>query len=431
MSDGAFHFDAKQRSAAVLGQYLWKLRQVLKEIWVRVLGYGAIAVLAALVSPSLAPYVPENLRFDPGDGAVEEVLQIIASSMLAVTTFSLSIAVQAYAAAATSATPRSTALLQQDTTTQNVLATFLGAFLFSLMAIIGLEAGLYSDDGKFLLFVSTVLVVATVVLALLRWISHLINFGRMNDTLDRVEQAATQAIKTRVAAPFLGATPRLGAIPPDARAVYPAQVGYVQHVDVAGLDKLAEEMDIEVWISEPAGKFVHPSIPILYVTGTRLDEEQMATVRQGVTIGRERNFDQDPRFGLIVLSEIALRALSPAVNDPGTAIDVISRQARVLSLWKPEQPDEPDCKRVHMPPISGQNMIDDAFHALTRDGAAFVEVQIRLHIALKALAKNNAEVFEPAATALADLSVQRCTDAGMCDDDITRLRKHADLTHLL
>ena len=415
----------------MLGQYLWKLRQVLKEIWVRVLGYGAIAVLAALVSPSLAPYVPENLRFDPGDGAVEEVLQIIASSMLAVTTFSLSIAVQAYAAAATSATPRSTALLQQDTTTQNVLATFLGAFLFSLMAIIGLEAGLYSDDGKFLLFVSTVLVVATVVLALLRWISHLINFGRMNDTLDRVEQAAAQAIKARVAAPFLGATPRLGAIPPDARAVYPAQVGYVQHVDVAGLDKLAEEMGIEVWISEPAGKFVHPSIPILYATGTRLDEEQMATVRQGVTIGRERNFDQDPRFGLIVLSEIALRALSPAVNDPGTAIDVISRQARVLSLWKPEQPDEPDCKRVHMPPISGQNMIDDAFHALTRDGAAFVEVQIRLHIALKALAKNNAEVFEPAATALADLSVQRCTDAGMCDDDITRLRKHADLTHLL
>lgn len=415
----------------MLGQYLWKLRQVLKEIWVRVLGYGAIAVLAALVSPSLAPYVPENLRFDPGDGAVEEVLQIIASSMLAVTTFSLSIAVQAYAAAATSATPRSTALLQQDTTTQNVLATFLGAFLFSLMAIIGLEAGLYSDDGKFLLFVSTVLVVATVVLALLRWISHLINFGRMNDTLDRVEQAATQAIKARVAAPFLGATPRLGAIPPDARAVYPAQVGYVQHVDVAGLDKLAEEMDIEVWISEPAGKFVHPSIPILNVTGARLDEEQMATVRQGVTIGRERNFDQDPRFGLIVLSEIALRALSPAVNDPGTAIDVISRQARVLSLWKPEPPDEPDCKRVHMPPISGQNMIDDAFHALTRDGAAFVEVQIRLHIALKALAKNNAEVFEPAATALADLSVQRCTDSGMCDDDITRLQKHADLTHLL
>lgn len=414
----------------MLGQYLWKLRQVLKEIWVRVLGYGAIAVLAALVSPSLAPYVPENLRFDPGDGAVEEVLQIIASSMLAVTTFSLSIAVQAYAAAATSATPRSTALLQQDTTTQNVLATFLGAFLFSLMAIIGLEAGLYSDDGKFLLFVSTVLVVAMVVLALLRWITHLINFGRMNDTLDRVEEAATRAIEARVAAPFLGARARLGAIPPDARAVYPAQVGYVQHVDVAGLDKIAEELEIDIWIAEPAGKFVHPSMPILYVSGTRLDEEQRTSVRQGVTIGRERNFDQDPRFGLVVLSEIALRALSPAVNDPGTAIDVISRQARVLSLWSPTPPEEPDCKRVHMPPISGQNLIDDAFHALARDGAAFVEVQIRLQIALKALAVNNAEVFEPAATKLSELSLERCESAGMCDDDISRLRKYANLAHL-
>lgn len=408
----------------MLGQYLWKLRQVLKEIWVRVLGYGAIAVLAALVSPTLAPYVPENLRFDPGDGAVEEVLQIIASSMLAVTTFSLSIAVQAYAAAATSATPRSTALLQQDTTTQNVLATFLGAFLFSLMAIIGLEAGLYSDDGKFLLFVSTVLVVAMVVLALLRWITHLINFGRMNDTLDRVEAAATQAIETRVAAPFLRAKPLLGAIPPDAHAVHPDQIGYVQHVDVGGLNNIAEELEIEVWIAEPAGKFVHPSMPVLYVSGPRLDEAHLTKVRQGVTIGRERNFDQDPRFGLVVMSEIALRALSPAVNDPGTAIDVISRQARVLSLWTPDQSKEPECTRVHMPPISGQNLIDDAFHALARDGAAFVEVHVRLQIALRALTKNNPDVFEPAASKLSALSLERCEKAGMCDDDISRLRKY-------
>lgn len=412
------------------GQYLWKLRQVLKEIWVRVLGYGAIAVLAALVSPSLGPYVPENLRFDPGDGAVEEVLQIIASSMLAVTTFSLSIAVQAYAAAATSATPRSTALLQQDTTTQNVLATFLGAFLFSLMAIIGLEAGLYGDDGKFILFVSTVLVVAMVVLALLRWITHLINFGRMNDTLERVEQAATQAIEARVASPFLGARPLLGAIPPHARAVHPDQIGYVQHVDVAGLDKLAHEMEIEIWIAETAGKFVHPSMPILYASGTRLDDDQVATLRGGVTIGRERNFDQDPRFGLVVMSEIALRALSPAVNDPGTAIDVISRQARVLSLWQSGALQDPEWTRVHMPPISGQNLIDDAFHALARDGAAFVEVQIRLLIALRALAVNNSAVFEPAASKLAAQCLKRGETAGMCEDDISRLRKYANFPHL-
>lgn len=411
----------------MLGKYLWKLRQVLKEIWVRVLGYGLVAVLAALVSPTLAPYVPENLRFDPGDGAVEEVLQIIASSMLAVTTFSLSIAVQAYAAAATSATPRATALLQQDPTTQNVLATFLGAFLFSLMAIIGLEAGLYSDDGKFLLFVATVLVVATVVLALLRWITHLINFGRMNDTLSRVEQAAVQSIKVRVENPCLGGVARLGAIPPDARAIYPVEVGYVQHVDVAGLQKIVEDQEREVWVAEPPGKFVHPANPILYVSGGRLDEEQENTLRQGVTVGPERNFDQDPRFGLVVMSEIALRALSPAVNDPGTAIDVISRQARVLSHWEPVSVETPACDRVYVPPITGQNLIDDAFHALARDGAAFVEVQVRLQIALTALAASAPDVFAEAARSLATLGIERCETAKMCKGDMAKVKSNASL----
>lgn len=411
----------------MLGKYLWKLRQVLKEIWVRVLAYGAVAVLAAMMSPSLAPYVPQNLRFQPGDGAVEQVLQIIASSMLAVTTFSLSIAVQAYAAAATSATPRATALLQQDTTTQNVLATFLGAFLFSLMGIIGLEAGLYGDDGKFLLFVSTMLVVAAVILALLRWITHLINFGRMSDTLERVERATTDALLARLDEPFLGATPRRGAIPPEARAVYPEQVGYVQHIDIAGLHKIATSLDLHLWIATTPGSFVHPDVPLMYVEGRWLEDEQADDLRHGLTIGAERSFDQDPRFGLVVLSEIASRALSPAVNDPGTAIDVISRQARVLALWQPHDPEIPPCPRIHMPPITGLDLLDDAFHALARDGAAFVEVQIRLQMALNALAATNPQEFRQPATELAKLALARANGSGMCDQDIARLHPHATL----
>ncbi|NVO25072.1 DUF2254 family protein [Donghicola mangrovi] len=411
----------------MLGKYLWKLRQVLKEIWVRVLAYGAVAVLAAMVSPRLAPYVPQNLRFEPGDGAVEQVLQIIASSMLAVTTFSLSIAVQAYSAAATSATPRATALLQQDTTTQNVLSTFLGAFLFSLMGIIGLEAGLYGDDGKFVLFVSTILVVGAIILALLRWITHLINFGRMSDTLARVEQATTDALLARLDDPFLGATPRRGAIPPEARALYPDQVGYVQHIDIAGLQKLADSLELQIWVAETPGSFVHPDMPLMYVSGPRLEDDQEADLRHGLTIGAERSFDQDPRFGLVVLSEIASRALSPAVNDPGTAIDVISRQARVLSLWTPKDPEVPPSPRIHMPPIAGEDLIDDSFHALARDGAAFVEVQIRLHQALNALAATNADEFSQPAEALAALAMTRATGAGMCDEDLSRLHRHARL----
>ena len=60
------------------------------------------------------------------------------------------------------------------------------------------------------------------------------------------------------------------------------------------------------------------------------DEDVHKAVAEAFTIGAERTFDQDPRFGLCVLAEIASRALSPAVNDPGTAIDVIGRAVRLL-----------------------------------------------------------------------------------------------------
>lgn len=79
--------------------------------------------------------------------AVDSILQIIANSMLAITVFSLSTMVAAYAKASAGATPRATELLLQDNTAQNALSTFIGAFLYSLVGIIALYMGVYGESG--------------------------------------------------------------------------------------------------------------------------------------------------------------------------------------------------------------------------------------------------------------------------------------------
>ncbi|MFM0339824.1 DUF2254 family protein [Paraburkholderia fungorum] len=75
-------------------------------------------------------------------------------------------------------------------------------------------------------------------------------------------------------------------------------------------------------------------------------------VRSAFSVDVRRSFEQDPRFGISVLTEIASRALSPAVNDPGTAIDVIGRGIRILSLWEQPHDQKPDskidCSRVYV-----------------------------------------------------------------------------------
>ena len=83
--------------------------------------------------------------------------------MLAVTTFSLSTMVSAYSAATSNVTPRATKLIMEDTTTQTVLSTFVGSFLFSLVGIIALSTGALRRPGRVVLFAVTILVIVAIV----------------------------------------------------------------------------------------------------------------------------------------------------------------------------------------------------------------------------------------------------------------------------
>jgi uncharacterized membrane protein len=405
----------------MIGKTSWLLRRLFSQIWIRAVSFAVLGVITALAGIFLGPLIPGALGARIGAGSVDQILSILASSMLAVVTFSLSVAVQAFAAAANTATPRATKLLQEDDTTQNVLATFVGAFLFGLVGIIALNAGVYGDKGRVVLFAATIIVVALVVIALLRWIDHLMSFGRMGDTLDRVERAATEALKVRARTPYLGGHPLLHAVPEDTVKVCSDQIGYVQHVDAAALSECAEELGAEFWLVALPGTFVHPAEPLLGVSGASLGDETTHRLRKAFTVESVRSFEQDPRFGLIVLSEIASRALSPAINDPGTAIDVVGRLVRILSHWNRPANYTPDYPRLHVPPVRPADMLEDAFQPIARDGAALVEVQVRLQKALAALARIVPEEFSEAARAMSAESLERALAALDADVDKARV----------
>lgn len=401
----------------------WTLLQHLHKVWVRVVGFAVLAIATAVLAQFVAPIIPEPWIVRIGADSVDRLLDILASSMLAVTTFSLAIANSTFAAAASTATPRAIALLQQDQTAQNVLATFLGAFVYSLVGLIALKAGYYSETGRVVLFVATSAVVALVVLVLLRWISHLMRFGRMEDTLDRVEVAARQALARRSREPHLGARPQLEPVPASCVALCGPRIGYVLHVDIAALEDVAEAQNLRLWLGALPGSFVSPATPLLHLDRPVRDRQTEERLCAAFSIGSERSFEQDPRFGLIVLSEIASRALSPGVNDPGTAIGVIGRLLRVLAEWTPAPGGSAiRHQRIFVPPVDPGDMIVDAFRPIVRDGADSVEVQIRLHKALHALAQIRPEEFAAPCAALAEDARQRAR-AQMTETDLSALAR--------
>ncbi|WP_281301201.1 MULTISPECIES: DUF2254 domain-containing protein [unclassified Iodidimonas] len=381
----------------MIGKWHWHLQQIMRRIWVRAVSYALLGVLTALVSVPLGPMIPQNIGATFGADAVDRVLGILATSMLAVTTFSLSIMVTTLSAVSNAATPRVARLLHEDKTSQIVLASFIGSFLYSIVGIITLQAGAYDDGGRLLLFLVTIAVIAMVVGALLRWISHLMEFGRMSDAINRVERAAIHALQSRSQSPGLGGCPYEGPPPDDSLPVSSPLCGYVQHIDMERLAEFASTRHCRIWLSVLPGSYCYPGRPLFSHSADDLSEEEINHLSFAFTIGKVRNYDQDPRFGVIVLSEIASRALSPSVNDPGTAIEVLGRIVSVLLEYDPEQQKEPKYPDLFVPPIKPIELLEDAFLPIARDGAGLIEVQIRLQKSLQALRIAAPDIYKKAA----------------------------------
>lgn len=408
----------------------WLLLQLTRKLWFRASLFSVIAVATALVGALASPWIPVELAAQLGANAVDNILGILASSMLAVTIFSLSTMVSAYASATSSVTPRAIQLLLEDTTSQNTLATFIGSFLFSLVGIIALSTGYYGEQGRLVLFVVSIAVIVVIVATLLRWIDHVSRLGRVSETTDRVEEAASAAMRNRRDLPHLGGQPLRDPehdIPGDACAIRARCIGYVQHIDMGALQELAGSHSGQVFVSVLPGAFVDPSRALAHVHGMPANDKVDAAVGKAFTIQDTRSFDQDPRFGASVLSEIASRALSPASNDPGTAIDVIGRAIRLLAIWnEPVELREIDYPRVHAPGIALIDLFDDLFTPIARDGAAMVEVGIRLQKGLRALASLEDPRYAAAARQHSRLACERSMAGLQIEHDKALIRVLAD-----
>ena len=405
----------------------WLFQDIVKQLWFTVALYCVAAVVTALSALVLDPLIPSGMSSKIGADAVDRILGILASSMLAVATFSISTMVQAFASSGSGATPRATQLVVEDRTAQQALATFIGAFVFSLVGLIALSTGAYGPSGRLVLFIVTIGVVVLIVVMLLRWIHRLSRLGRLGETVDQVEAATLKAIQEQRRYPYLDAQAAI-AVSPGAIAVGAGKVGYVTRIDMAKLSSLAEMLKADIHVNVLPGAFMFLHRTLAFIDG-RVDDDARAAVAACFLIGDQRSFEQDPRFGLIVLSEVASRALSPAVNDPGTAIDVIGTLVRLLTAWADRsETDRSDIRyaRIYVPALTAEQLVVDAIVPIARDGAALVEVGIRLQKGLAALMRLGDPALADIARAQARQALARAERALTFDDDLARLKAVAE-----
>ncbi len=361
--------------------------QLRTKLWIKPALTGLVAVL--WIEASL--YFGSRWTFEPPFKIDRDVLlsllQILGTSMLTVAIFAVSAMVAAYSAVATTATPRASRLVMQDQSSQNALSAFLSAFIYAIVGLVSLSAMPYGELGRFVLFVGYVVIVAWVLVSFIRWVDQVSRLGRVQDTIRRIEEACLGAFMDPATSGNLGA----GEGRPGDAAGWPLstrEIGYIQFIDVNKLQQLAEEMGCNISVHVRPGAFVDRSRPLAFLGGvTALKEEMRERLLTAFNVGEVRHAESDPRFGLVILAEVADRALSPGINDPGTAIEVIGSLTRLLTSWADASAETTEIRfdRVKVPPLDAEDLMEDAFNPIIRDGSAMFEVSIRLQKAFQAL----------------------------------------------
>ncbi len=274
------------------------------------------------------------------DGAAN-MLTVIAGSMIGVasTVFSITIAAVAYASG--NYGPRLLTNFMEDRGNQFSLATFIGTFVYALTVLRTVRqenepVSVLMGTGETALpgFVPQLSLLTAYALTgisvavLVFFLNHIPDSIRINSVLHGVGKRLLRVIEKRYPDEDCGAEPMRadGGVPIIAQAI-----GYIQLVDYEGLHEAAREAGGCLIMAVRTGDFIHPDMVVARWRSAQTGEggagegfEQVRqAVKEGLALGSRRTPSQDADFLIDELVEIALRALSPGINDPFTAITAI------------------------------------------------------------------------------------------------------------
>ena len=180
------------------------LNRIGERLWVKPLLVCLLSIAIAFVAQWADQFQIFQKAPEVNTESIEMLLKVISASMLVMAVFAVGSMLAAYQSASSSATPRAFTLVVSDDVSQNALSTFIGAFIFSIVAQVALMNGYYEKTGRFILFIITILVFVLVIISFIKWVDGIARLGRLSTTITKVEKAAGEALRRRKAKPFLG-----------------------------------------------------------------------------------------------------------------------------------------------------------------------------------------------------------------------------------
>jgi uncharacterized membrane protein len=358
---------------------------------------------------------PEELGwiYAGGPEGARALLSTVAGSMITVAGVTFSITVVALTLASSQFGPRLLNSFMRDTGNQVVLGTFIATFLYCLLVLRTIRN---TTEGVFVPHISITfgLLLAIASLGVLIYFIHHASASiHVESVIAAVDRDLDDAIerlfpKQRTDYIFELALRHEDDVPEDfeqkARPVSAGHGGYLQAIDHDGLMKIAMENDLLLGLEYRSGDFVAQGNDLVMVwPGESLTEEIAEKINNAFIFGARRLHRQDVEFAMSQLVEIAVRALSPGINDPFTAMACIDRLGAALShLAERRIPsayryDDDNQLRLIADSITFAGLADTAFNQIRQYGRSSAAVTIRLLETIAVIAARTTHEDERAA----------------------------------
>ncbi|WP_026701883.1 DUF2254 domain-containing protein [Salibacterium aidingense] len=253
----------------------------------------------------------------------------LVTALLTMTSISFSSVMVVLTTYSTQFTPRALQDFMQSRITQHVLGVFTFGFIFAVINLL-----LVSPADTNHLFMPIIMITIAIIClgAFILFIYHSTKYVQVNHLIGKIRNDASRVIEDAYDLPHLTAYAEWDERFPedDPHIVYAHRSGYTQLLELENIVAWAEKHDVIIESLMEVGDYIHKGEPIFQYWPGNADQD-LEVLRDCLLIGNERSNAQDIEFSMQKLVDIAIRAISPSVNDPHTALNCINRLAALLA----------------------------------------------------------------------------------------------------
>jgi len=383
--------------------------------------------------PAAGSWVPSLIFPSHADPTVgQAILGVIATSIMTVVSIVFAILLMTLTLASMQFSPRIIVSFARDRVTQWTLGLFLGTFSYCI-------AALPAARSMPRPFMPAATVLGAMALALccvgmlLFFIHHISQAISVSHIVDRIASETVVIIDETMPKPR-GLPVHTGArafdLGPQAAVLPSPTSGYLRFIDQKRLVQLAKAYRIKVQVLRRVGQFIPEGTPLAKVDrADRITLERRLELARAFDLGPSRTLQQDLEFGILQIVDIALKAISPAVNDPTTAINCVDQLSRILIRYVAKEPPEtvlyapPGLGRVALPSLRFGKVLASAFDQIRHYSKADLAVSLRL---MRAVGDIGVTTKDPEIlcelAALADRITRGC-EAHLTEEDLSPLRE--------